>query len=166
MSSQLVSISVLLFDSSSTTVLQEISSIQGMSVGSTTRSGLRRRLIRGIVLLFLMHTAIDIASPDLCRGELLGDRKRGSVAATRPQAASIENSYTARVQKSDNQPTNEPSEQPHDDDDCFCCCTHVLPETVTAAVPVTDLPSKVTNLEHHSVLSPPLARAFHPPRFA
>ena len=137
-----------------------------MSSVSSTRSGPRRRLIRGIALLFLVYTAMDIASPDLCNGEMLGDSRQGLVAVGNPQRTSNARSSVARIEASDHQRTNDPPEQPHDDDDCFCCCSHVLSGTVTAAIAVTDMRSHVTRLEYLSVLSPPLARAFHPPRFA
>lgn len=123
-----------------------------------------RRVIRGIALMFLIYTAMDLASPGLCRGESLGDGRPGLVAVARPTRLS--SARIARVEAGDNQPTNEPAEQPSDDDDCFCCCSHVLPGTVIATVEVTDLRSPSAFLESLSVPSPPLARAFHPPRFA
>jgi hypothetical protein len=137
-----------------------------MSSVFNTRFGTRRRLIRGIALLFLVYTAMDIASPDLCNGEVLGDSRQGLVAVGNPQRTSNARPSVARIEASDRQRTNDPPEQPHDDDDCFCCCSHVLPGTVTAAIAVTDMRSHVTRPEYFSVLSPPLARAFHPPRFA
>lgn len=137
-----------------------------MSSVFNTRFGTRRRLIRGIALLFLVYTAMDIASPDLCNGELLGDSRQGLVAVGNPQRTSNARPSVARIEASDRQRTNDPPEQPHDDDDCFCCCSHVLPGTVTAAIAVTDMRSHVTRPEYFSVLSPPLARAFHPPRLA
>ena len=33
----------------------------------------RRRLARGIALLFLLYTAIDLTSPELCKGDTIGD---------------------------------------------------------------------------------------------
>ena len=158
--------SFLSFDCSLRHVLQETSLLQAMSSVSHTRSGARRQLIRAIALLFLIYTGMDLASPDLCRGETLGDGRLGLVAITQPALTRDASSSVARIDASDNQPTNDPSDQPHDDDDCFCCCTHVLPGTVVASIGVTDLVSPMTNFEPHSVSSPPLARAFHPPRFA
>ena len=137
-----------------------------MSPVSHTRSGSRRQLIRAIALLFLIYTAMDLASPDLCRGETLGNGRQGLVAFATPQVTRDAGISVARSDASGNRPTNEPSDQPSDDDDCFCCCTHVLPVTVIASIAVTDLVSPMMSSEPHSVSSPPLARAFHPPRFA
>ena len=123
-----------------------------------------RRVIRGIALMFLIYTAMYLASPGLCRGESLGDGRLGSVAVAR--ATRLSSARIARVEAADNQPTNEPAEQPSDDDDCFCCCSHVIPGTVVAGVDVSDLRSPTPLLESLLVPSPPLARTFHPPRFA
>jgi len=136
-----------------------------MSSLSHKRFGTRRRLIRAIALLFLVYTAMDIASPDLCRGKTPGDIGQGLLAIGSPQFIDNGSSTVPRIEALDNQSKHEPSEQPSDDDDCcFCCCSHVLPVTAIANVAVTDLRSQVNFLEHHSVPSPPLARAFHPPR--
>ena len=138
-----------------------------MSSISNTNYPRKRRLIRGIALLFLIYTAMDIASPDLCRGETLGDLGQKLVAIGTPQLLDNDGSTGPRIAASDNQPTNEPSEQQSDDDDCcFCCCSHVLPGTVVANMAVTDISSPVTFLDYLSVASPPLARTFHPPRSA
>lgn len=110
---------------------------------------------------------MDIASPDLCRGKTPGDIDRGLLAIGSPQFIDNGSWTVPRIEASDNQSKNEPSEQPSDDDDCcFCCCAHVLPGTVIANVAVTDVRSQVNFLEYHSVPAPPLARTFHPPRSA
>jgi hypothetical protein len=138
-----------------------------MLFGLHTSSGRRRRLIRGVALLFLIYTAIDIAAPDLCRGETLGDSGQTSIALNAPESTDEVGLSAARIERSDKQPTSNPSEQPSGDDDCcFCCCAHVLPGTVTAAMAVTDMRSPVTRAKYHLVPSPPLAPEFHPPRFA
>jgi hypothetical protein len=138
-----------------------------MSSVSNTSSSRKRRLIRGIALLFLVYTAMDIASPELCRGETLGDSGQESIPVGAPRLIDELSATISCIEASDSQRTNEPSEQPSGDDDCcFCCCSHVLPGTVIANPAVTDLRSSVTVLQYLSVSSPPLAPEFHPPRFA
>lgn len=62
---------------------------------------------------------------------------------------------------------NDPENQaPHDDEDCFCCCAHVLPSLLvthelTAEVTVLTSPTDV-----ESPSSPPLRSTYRPPRFA
>lgn len=148
-------------------MLQETSLFQAMLSVSTTSSSGRRRFIRGVALLFLIYTAIDIAAPELCRGGTLGDSGQRSFAVNAPESTDDLGLSEARIEPSHQPPTSNPSEPPSGDDDCcFCCCAHVLPETVTAAMAVTDMRSPVMRFEYHLVPSPALAPAFHPPRFA
>ena len=137
-----------------------------MSSVSNRGSIRRRHLIRGVALLFLIYTAIDIASPELCRGETLGDGGPESIAVG--ERSIVELSSTAvLIEAADNQPTNEPRQQPSGDDDCcFCCCAHILPGTVIATVGVTDVRSPVASLPSLLVPSPSLVPEFHPPRSA
>lgn len=121
-----------------------------------------RRLIRAIALLFLVHAAIDIASPELCRGEA------DWLGLTAVNSSPLKSDATFAIDpfdRSDSQSTNEHGELPSDGEECFCCCTHVLPGIVIASIVVTDLRSPVTFLAYLSLPSPPLDRAFHPPRF-
>jgi hypothetical protein len=112
-----------------------------------------------------MCTAIDFAFADPCRGDVLGGSQR-LIAAARPQLTDIVMASVARVEASDNEGTNEPARQPSNDDDCFCCCSHVLPGTVTTTLGVTELRSPGISLEYLAVPSTPLAPAFPPPRSA
>jgi len=130
---------------------------------SSTR---KHRLIRGIALLFLVYTAMDIVLPDLCRGETPRDVRQESVDVNASRFIDKLSSIGPRIEASDNLPTNEPSEQPSDDDCCFCCSSHVLPGTIITSMSVTDVSSATTFLHCLSVASPPLARTFHPPRSA
>jgi len=131
-----------------------------MSSTSNIRSGSWRRLIRAIALLFLVHTAIDITSPELCRGEAAW------LGLAAESSSPLNRDANAPFDASENQGANGPGELPSDGDECFCCCTHVLPGIVIASIVVTDLRSPATFLEYLSLPSPPLDRAFHPPRFA
>ena len=135
-----------------------------MSSVSNTSFSRKRRLIRGIALLFLIHAAMDLAFPELCRGETLEDDCQGLIAEATLQRIGIASTPVASIAASNKQRTNDPSEQPSGGDDCFCCCSHVLPGTVIAAMAVNDIRSPVTRLEYLSAASPPLARAFRPPR--
>lgn len=131
---------------------------------SNTRSATRLRLIRGIALFFVIYIAIDLTSLDLCRGEVLEDSGEGLVAVAGSQLTGTSSLFVARIEASDKLRTNVPSWPLSNDDDCFCCCTHVLPGKVTSPIELTDIRSPKISLEYLSVPSPSLARAFHPPR--
>jgi hypothetical protein len=139
---------------------------RAMSSVSNANPNRKRRLIRSIALLFLLHAAIDLTSPQLCMGETLEADCQGLIAVAARQRTDKSGTPVASIATSDKQGTDDPSEQPCGDEDCFCCCSHVIPGTVIAAMAVTNIGSPVTRLEYLSAPSPPLARAFHPPRFA
>lgn len=124
-------------------------------------------MVRAIAFLFLVYTAMDIASPDLCRGETLGNGGQELIAVGAPRLIDKLSSTVPHIEASVSQSTNESSQEPAGDDDCcFCCCSHVLPGTVIANVAVTDLRSSVTSLQYPLVSSPPIVPQFHPPRYA
>lgn len=123
------------------------------------------RLVRAVALLFLFHTAVDLVFPQFCSEEPVNLAinqsspvlKEASIDETSaPVAASLPN-------ESDDQ---QPSDAPPRDEDCFCCCTHVMasyglvnPQRVEVKLPT----SSPRNL---SILSAPLNNPYHPPRFA
>ena len=123
------------------------------------------RLVRAIALLFLVHTGADLVFPQLCSEEPVGIVMNQSFSVAEDPVGDYQ-VVAASVPRSNESSENPRREDPPKDEDCFCCCSHVLPGTITAAIAVTDIRSHVTRVEYLSVLSPPLARAFHPPRFA
>lgn len=123
------------------------------------------RLVRAVAVLFLLHTGADLVFPQLCNEEPVGITMNQSFSVAEDPVGDYQ-AVAASVPRSNESSENPRRKDPPKDEDCFCCCSHVLPGTITAAIAVTDIPSHVTRLEYLSVLSPPLARAFHPPRFA
>ena len=93
---------------------------------------MKQKLFRGIVLLFLIHTAAELAFPQFC-GEMTSSFLGSSsvtVAAERLPARTASPSILGEVtQRAESTlpgvPSND-SEMPRDED-CFCCCTHVVP---------------------------------------
>ena len=124
-----------------------------------------RRLARAIAILFLIYTGFDLASPELCKGDALGDGGGKPLVVTTRRDANqiIEVSNTI---ESSTQDQNQIPEQPANDEDCFCCCTHVIPGTITVSLESADATAPSSILEHLSILSPTLPSEFHPPRFA
>ena len=126
----------------------------------------RRRFARAIAILFLIYTGFDLASPELCKGEALGDSGGKPVIVTTRRDANhiIETSNT--IEQSSSQDHNQTPEQPTSGEDCFCCCTHIIPGTITVSLESADATALSSILEHLSILSPTLPSEFHPPRFA
>lgn len=126
----------------------------------------RRRFARAITLLFLIYTGFDLASPELCKGDALGDSGGKPVIVTTRRDANEIIEVSNTIEQSTSQHQNQIPEQPANDEDCFCCCTHVIPGTITVSLESADATALSNILEQLSILSPTLPSEFHPPRFA
>ncbi len=118
------------------------------------------RVVRVIAILLLVYTGADLTVPQFCSEEM-GLRKFAEASAStdiRTEAA-----FATGASESTQDP---PSERTHSDEDCFCCCAHVLPGHATAMVAVPELNSGFPALKKIDVASPPLQGPYHPPRFA
>ncbi|HKX33005.1 MAG TPA: hypothetical protein VJ302_35315 [Blastocatellia bacterium] len=132
-------------------------------------SGVRR----GIAVFFILFTladmvAVDIFGPRPC----LEDAERlPLVVANSAQSNQIpENqpSHLAIIQHTDrNQPLLPGDETPPEqsDEDCFCCCSHVMPgiRVDIATLNCSPQPGEPVKL---SLPSSPLRGTFHPPRLS
>ncbi|HWW77897.1 MAG TPA: hypothetical protein VNZ44_21010 [Pyrinomonadaceae bacterium] len=125
------------------------------------------RLFRAVALFFLLYTGADIALPQyFCAGEAGGlpDVAVASIVfaadahTTTDGGAAVSNTKDPRPEQPDR-------EAPHDED-CFCCCAHVLAVPGMKVVVTAELRSFPASHGERSVLSPPLPLQYHPPRFA
>jgi hypothetical protein len=102
-----------------------------------------------VVAFLLLWTLVDLAFPGLCRAE-------GVVAG---QAQTTVAAATARVGPG----SGDGTQLPYDDDDCFCCCSHVIPGShMVMSSPELTNRSKIV-----VAVSEPFALPhtfFHPPR--
>ena len=135
-----------------------------------TIGGFRKRhgrVLRAVALFFLLYTGADIALPQyFCAGEAAGlpDVAVASTA-TVADASTVATGSAAVSGAKDSRPGRPETEVPHEED-CFCCCAHVLTGPAFKVVETTELKSFPASLGEHSVLSPPLPLQYHPPRFA
>ena len=121
------------------------------------------RLVRVIAVLFLLYTAVDLMNPQLCGEEFSG---QVSAAAALPNDVSIESpalSFERSDLKSEQQV---PPSAPHTDEDCFCCCAHVLPGLSNQPDGSSNLVSRVSINVVLQAASADLQALYHPPRFA
>ena len=83
----------------------------------------QRCVMRGIVLLFLFYTAADITYPQICDEELGNVALASTLSNTAPSKQS-----EPKVSSSADDDTrrNQPQNQESRDEDCFCCCAHVI----------------------------------------
>lgn len=119
-------------------------------------------LARAIVLILLAYTAIDLFNPQYCAKEFLPAPTKALVAASHTTPGSEVPSFT---KANDRKEAPVPS-SPHEGEDCFCCCTHVLPAIPTHGDTVTDIKSSKATVIALLNVSADLKAPYHPPRFS
>lgn len=139
-----------------------------MQLGSHTRLIFQCRLYCLIAIFFVLFTFVDIFSPRQCCEELVGFADSAAPAATTnsdalDQAARSDEG-TPSIAASDNQPTQPATPSSTQEEDCFCCCSHVLPG-LSFSVAVLHFKSLDAEPQQDSLLTPPLRALYHPPRF-
>ena len=76
-------------------------------------------MYRLVAIFFLLWTLTDLSVPQLCLADF-------DAPATLAGASKDQTDLHASSQPNGNGPANIPFQQ---DDDCFCCCSHVLPSS-------------------------------------
>jgi hypothetical protein len=120
---------------------------------------------RSLALFFLLFTGADLFLPQyFCGGEEVG---RIPVNGQTVSSTSKANTpFIATAFQSDNSRPDQPEDREHHEEDCFCCCAHVLPGAGFGNLVVLDLISLPAPPSLDSLLSPPLQVTYHPPRIA
>ncbi len=118
------------------------------------------RVVRVIAILFLVYTGADLTVPQFCSEEMGIPTFAEASAST---GIRTDAPFATDASESSQDP---PSERTHSDEDCFCCCAHVLPGHATAPVAVPELKPSFRALKKINVASPTLQSPYHPPRFA
>lgn len=121
------------------------------------------RLVRSVAILFLIYTGLDIACPQICNEEVVSVTANEASLPDSNSAANMALSVRASSDKQDQQ--NGPTEQKSQDEDCFCCCAHIVPGVVYVAPALSGLKSPRSVPGSTAVLTPPLFGTFRPPRF-
>lgn len=123
----------------------------------------RQKLFRAIAILFLLYTGADLLVPQVCAEERgLTTIEANDLQATNPVVSYVSSPASDTSNKQHNQVPN----QQQRDEDCFCCCAHLVPGTVFHGSSISEIIS----------ISPPTKQAliplqlqksyFRPPRFA
>ncbi len=122
------------------------------------------RLVRVVAFLFLFHTGVDLLFPQLCSEEpfnitvnqsLFGSRETVSDETSAIVTASLP--YESQEEQRPDQPREE---------DCFCCCTHVMASRGFVNPQNAELKVLASSPQDISVPSAPINNPYHPPRFA
>ncbi len=122
------------------------------------------RLVRAVALLFLFHTAVDLVFPQFCSEEPVNLAINHSSPVSKE--ASLHETPATVGASLPNDSDRQPSDTPPRDEDCFCCCTHVMashgfvdPDNAELKLPTGAQPDI-------SILSAPPNNPYHPPRIA
>lgn len=127
----------------------------------TSRSA-KRRLFQGVVLLFLIYTGFDITVPQYHLNESI---RKNTTGALDPGTKHLESGiYLVASNSTPNQPQQE--RDSHRDEDCFCCCSHVVPSPVFIGPVNAVVMSPPIALPNIAIPSAPLHNPYHPPRYA
>lgn len=118
------------------------------------------RFARFIVIVFLVYAGIDITNPQLCSDEFAPP----SVLLASNVESVEEPSNEPSIQRAEDTEQQEQPSAPHSEDDCFCCCTHVLPGLTTHPNGASDVVSQGLTLTPESATSAHLLALYHPPR--
>ena len=135
-----------------------------MKLALNIREFRRSQLLRVIAMLFLLHSGVDMLFPQLCKEE---ESFGGSFSSTRLVATTdAEVGKAFAVNDSSQRPDDQPSDQQHGDEDCFCCCTHVMPSAVFASPGDAELVISSSSMARIFIPSAPSDNPYHPPRLA
>jgi len=139
-----------------------------MRVASSINSIRRRRAqaARVLTIFFLIYTGADLFVPQyFCSGEEVGNLPQ-QTRLVKTDAGTNDGSKTVATYSSQSSQSNQSPEPAPHEEDCFCCCAHVLPGTGFVALVISEATLLRVPPFNDSLLSPPLRSTYHPPRFA
>ena len=111
------------------------------------RSAMIRKLYKTVAIVLLLWTVMDIAVPGLCASEPVLTPDAQLVLTSAPSSASHDSSNAQFMS----------------DDDCFCCCSHIVPSPhFLLAVAPQAVPADI-KLDCAPPVSLPTS-LYHPPR--
>lgn len=122
------------------------------------------RLRRGMAIFLLAFaffdlTVVDMFSPEFC------DDEQVSLSLANPDEAPekiADGSWAIRSH--DSEPGRDSRQSPIDED-CFCCCSHIIPSSYACIATLNCTPQPDALAAASLPLAPP-RDAFHPPRFS
>jgi hypothetical protein len=118
---------------------------------------------RGIAIFFLAFTFVDLTLIDLAAPELCNEGL-GALGACIANEVVCENNDQAPGMGAEETRPGETS-RPEDvtDEDCFCCCAHIVP-ALRITAPRLNIKAPVSEALTPAISSVPLNSPYHPPR--
>jgi hypothetical protein len=126
------------------------------------------RFVRAVAVFFLLFTGADILMPQyFCDDEIGGiSLPTASAATLNTDERAAGDSKVAAVADSDDSRSRQPSDPSSHEEDCFCCCAHVLPSLPFTSTETAEVRQPMAAFLNDPLPSPPLRGTYHPPRIA
>jgi hypothetical protein len=120
------------------------------------------RLRRGIAIFLLAFAFFDMAVVDVFYPQLCGDEEASVSVAPPAKPSEMSSNKTASI-SGYNLHSKQNLGQPSTDEECFCCCSHIIPG-VNVNVAVLNGAPQPHDTTIASLPSAPTYGAYHPPR--
>jgi hypothetical protein len=123
-------------------------------------------LHRWLAVLFLLFASTDISadvvSPQACCEELDG---LASAYTLNISAQAQDFDGVAKIDVKDSSTPEQPSTPPPLEEECFCCCSHIIP-SVHFEVAELDVEPLMSGVANFILPIPPPQSMYHPPRLS
>jgi len=122
------------------------------------------RLRRGIAIFLLAMAFFDMAIVDVFFPQLCGDDQASILGAIPVESSEKIADEFAATRNQDSQPVQD-SRQSGTDEDCFCCCSHIIPSP-HVSVAALNCPPQPDDPAIPSFPSSSPHGVYHPPRLS
>ena len=123
-----------------------------------------RPIFRGIAILFLVYTGADLLAPQICAEER-GFALPQSIISKSPDYLPVAYATGLGLDANDSEKNQTPN-QHSQDEDCFCCCSHLVPGSVFDGNSIAEVKTKSIGIDHIEIPLPLPDTPYHPPRLA
>ena len=121
------------------------------------------RWLKAVAILFLFYTGIDLISCQVCCENVAGLPTEVALALSAERE--VNETFAVISAPSSEKSQDEQRSNPSRDEDCFCCCTHVMASPVFASSANADLKMNTSLEENIPIPTAPLNNPYHRPRF-
>lgn len=124
------------------------------------------RFVRAVAVFFLLFTGADILMPQYFCDDEIGGISLPTVAASLTAQEHAGDGDPRVGADSDDSRSRQPSDTSPHEEDCFCCCAHILPSLPVAPGETFQARQPMAAFVNDPLPSPPLQSTYHPPRIA
>lgn len=131
------------------------------------RFGSHNVFVHGLATFFLLFACADLSFPQVfCPEELGGQINLRSFADLKTSATSNDKEKSViAVKDGDNSSPDEPSRQAPQEEECFCCCGHIVPVVIFINCQALIVKSPPFMFDQDRLPTTPPQSPFRPPRY-